>query len=149
MPFTKISDNIECSCLTDSYSDLSNTFARKVRKAPDIKEGDFKNHYERDRFPDSNNCKDICGFHGVSVEIWSDASSKILLEKYLTTANYSPKHKNNLSIFKFKEDAGVIKYTPDQEVFNEFHYDFYKEDLFAVDRLELVKMIPLIPNRNA
>lgn len=149
MHFTKISDNTECSCLIESYLDLSNTFARRVRKAPDIKEGDFKNHYERDQFPDSDKCKDICGFHGVSVEIWNDTSSEILLKKYQTTANYSPKYKNNLSIFKFKENAGLIKYTPDQIEYNEFHYDFYKEDSFIVDRLELVKMIPLIPVKNA
>ena len=149
MLFTKITDNSECSCLTESYVDLSNTFARRVRKAPDMKEGDFKNHYERDQHPISAECEDICGYHGVSVEIWNDASSSILLEKYQATANYSPKYKNNISVFKFKNDAGVVKYTPNQEVYNEFHYDFFKEDTFIVDRLELVKMIPLIPIKNA
>lgn len=147
MSFTKITDNPKCSCLSESEPDLTNTFARKVRKAPDIKEGDFRNHYERDRVPDPNVCEQVCGFHGVSVEIWNESSSDILLEKYQKTANYSPKHKNNLSIFRFKDDAGVVKYTPDQEVYNEHHYDFYKQDSFTVDRLELVKMIPLIPNK--
>ena len=149
MQFTKISNNAECTCLSDSYIDLTNTFARRVRKAPDMKDGDFKNNFEKDRAPETDDCEEICGFHGVSIDIWNDKSSTKLLEKYQTTANISPKYKNNLSIFKLKKEAGVIKYTPNQKPYNEFHYDFYKEDSFTIDRLELIEMIPLIPDKNA
>ncbi|RNA63518.1 hypothetical protein D1631_17170 [Chryseobacterium nematophagum] len=149
MQFIKISSNTECSCLNDSYADLTNMFVRKVRKAPDMKDADFKNHFERDKTPEKNTCDEICGFHGVSIEIWNDSSSKALLEKYLYTAGISPKHKNNLSVFKLKENAGLVKHTPHQVEFNEYHYDFYKEDSFTVDRLELIEMIPIIPNQDA
>ncbi len=148
MTFQKITDNTECDCFDKSYTDMISTFARKVRKAPAIKEPDFRNHIERNKLPENSTCSEICGFHGVSIEIWNEDSSEVLLEKYLYTANISPSHKNNLSIFKLKENAGVIKHTPDQLEYNEFHYDFYKDDTFTVENLELIEMIPLIPNGN-
>lgn len=149
MTFTNISNNAECACLRDSYADVVNIFARKVRKAPDMKEGDFRSNFEKDRLPETDSCDDICGIHGVSVEIWNEESAVPLLEKYQTTANYSPKYKNNLSIFKLKDGAGVVKYTPNQKEYNEFHYDLYKEDFFTIDHLDLVEMIPLIPTKDA
>lgn len=149
MQFTKITDNTKCTCLSDCSNDVTNLFARKVRKAPDMKDADFRNHFEKNRSPETNNCDEICGFYGVSIEIWNDASSKTLIEKYQITSSISPKHKNNLSIFKLKVDAGLVKHTPDQLEYNEFHFDFYKEDSFTIDKLELIEMIPLIPNENA
>ncbi|MDQ1855770.1 hypothetical protein [Chryseobacterium sp. WLY505] len=150
MNFNKIDNNTECNCLHDSYVDLNSHFARRVRKAPDMKDADFKSHFERGRITESSQCEDICGLHGVSIEIWNDVSSDVLMKKYQATANYSPKHKNNLSIFVIKSSAGRIKHTPRQiDEYNPFHYDLYKEDCFTVDCLELIEMIPLIPQTNA
>ncbi len=82
--------------------------------------------------------------HGVSVEIWNEKSSPLLLEKYHRTAAISPQFRKNLCLIKFTNDNGVVKHTPNQYEYNEYHYDFYKEDSFSVSKLNLIEMIPLI-----
>jgi hypothetical protein len=144
MQFTKIIENNTCDCLSDATENLTDQFVRKVGTSSSIKDRDFKNNFERGKIlQDENDCKERCGFHAVSIEIWNDVSSKLLLEKYFTTLGISPKYRNNLCVMKFKSGSGVLKHTPDQIDYNEFHYDLYKEDSFNVENLELVDMIPL------
>jgi len=144
MPFNKITENTTCDCFLDAKEDIDNLFVRSVRKAPNLKDADFKNHFERNKTPNNeNDCDEVCGFHGVSIEIWNDTSSPVLLKKFNYSASISPKFKKNLSIIKFKANNGLIKHTPNQIVYNEYHYDFYKEDSFAVCDLELIEMIAL------
>lgn len=144
MPFNKITDNTKCECFLDATQDTTNLFVRKVRKAPDLKDADFRNHFERNKTPENeNNCDEVCGLHGVSIEIWNETSSPFLLKKYLYSATIAPQLKKNLSIIKFKANNGLVKYTPNQIDYNEYHYDFYKEDSFTVSDLDLIEMIPL------
>ena len=144
MPFNKITENTICDCFHGAVEDVTNLFVRSVRKAPDLKDADFRTHFEREKKPNNDNdCDEVCGFHGVSIEIWNDTSSPVLLKKYNYSASISPKFKKNLSIIKFKTNNGLVKHTPNQIFYNEYHYDFYKEDSFAVSDLELVDMIPL------
>jgi hypothetical protein len=144
MNFTKISSNTTCDCVSNASENLNDTFVRKVNRSANLKDSDFKNHIERNKIPENlNNCEEVCGHHGVSIEIWNDQSKPHLLNKYHQTAIISPQHKKNLCVIKFKPDCGVVKHTPNQAQYNEYHYDFYKDDDFLVTKLELVEMIQL------
>ncbi|UOE49655.1 hypothetical protein MTO98_01045 [Mucilaginibacter sp. SMC90] len=146
MNFTKISNNTECDCFTKSNENTTDMFVRKVRRSENLNNADFRNHIERGKIPeDKNNCGEVCGYHGVSIELWNEYSSAQLKERYLQTLSFSPKSKNNLCVIKFQPGCGLVKHTPDQKNgYNEFHYDFYKNDDFSVERLSLVEMVPLI-----
>lgn len=143
MDFKKITDTTSCNCLLDTYSNTTDSFVRKVRKSPDLKDPDFRNHIEKGKMLEDASCEEICGYYGVSIEIWNDSSANVLLEKYKYTASISPKSKNNLCVIRFKENTGLVKHTPNQQIYNEHHYDFYKDDSFCVADLELIEMIPL------
>lgn len=147
MVFIKIRALSPCDCLSGSEENLSDTFVRKVRKSETLKDADFRSHIERNKIPENpDDCDAVCGMHGLSFEIWNDISKEILLRKYKITSAISPKHKSNLCIVKFKPGSGVIKPTPEQLVYNEFHYDFYKNDSFSSEDLELIDMVKLIPS---
>lgn len=144
MQFTKIKDNHTCDCFTGSDENNTDKFVRKVSKSPSLKERDFKSHIERGKIAENaSNCEEICGLHGLSFEIWNSESSELLMKKYLTTVAISPQSKKNLSVINFKPNSGLIKHTPNQIEYNEFHYDFYKEDSFTIENLELIEMISL------
>jgi len=144
MHFNKITENTICDCFHDAIEDITNLFVRSVRKSPDLKDADFRNHFERSKKPnDEINCDEVCGFHGVSIEIWNEVSSSVLLKKYNYSASIAPQFKKNLSIIKFKANNGLVKHTPNQIEYNEYHYDFYKEDSFKVSDLELIEMVSL------
>src|ERR1700761_9799139 len=102
MNFTKISDKTDCNCLSDATENYVDTFVRSVRRSNNLSESDFRNHIERNKVAiDETDCEENCGLHGVSVEIWNEGSTKILLKKYLTTAAISPQYKKNLCVIKF------------------------------------------------
>ncbi|MDT3401500.1 hypothetical protein [Mucilaginibacter terrae] len=144
MNFNKIANNTNCNCFLDAQENLNDTFVRKVRKSDNLNDADFRNHIERNKTAtNENDCQEVCGLYGVSVEIWNDSSRQRLLDRYLTTLSISPKTKNNLCVIQFRNNNGLVKYTPDQVEYNEFHYDFFKEDSFTVSELNLVEMIPL------
>lgn len=144
MNFTKITDNTTCNCFGGAVENTTDTFVRKVRRSAELKDADFKNHIERDKTASNqHDCDEVCGLHGISIEIWNEKSSAPLMEKYITTASFSPKAKKNLCVIKFLPNSGLVKHTPEQKEFNEFHYDFYKEDSFLVSNLELVDMIQI------
>ncbi|HEY8783211.1 MAG TPA: hypothetical protein VIM16_16410 [Mucilaginibacter sp.] len=144
MNFTKISHNTSCNCFIDAVENTNNTFVRKVRRSENLKDSDFKTHIERDKTPQNlNDCEEVCGLNGVSIEIWNEISSKPLMDKYLLTAAISPQLKKNLCVIRFKVDCGLVKHSPNQMNFNEFHYDFFKDDNFVVEKLDLVEMIQL------
>ncbi|WP_025144514.1 hypothetical protein [Pedobacter jeongneungensis] len=145
MQFTKISEGNTCNCLTDTIENNTDKFVRKVTKSPTLKDRDFRTHAERGKVAeDKNDCNEVCGKNALSFEIWNSQSSDLLMKKYLTTLALSPQSKNNLCLVSFKPNSGLTKYTPDQIEYNEFHYDFYKEDSFSIDSLELIEMIPLV-----
>lgn len=145
MNFYKISEQTACNCFIDAVENTTDTFVRRVRRSNNLSDSDFKNHIERNKIPvNKDHCDEVCGLYGVSVELWSQESYKPLMDKYLTTAALSPQFKKNLSVIRFMPNDGLIKHTPNQEEYNEFHYDFYKEDTFSVNNLNLIEMIPLV-----
>ena len=144
MKFTKITDNTNCNCFSGAIENNNDTFVRKVSRSGNLKSPDFKTHIERGKTPENlDDCDMVCGFNGVSIEIWNEISSKPLLDRYLYTATISPQLKKNLCVIKFKSNCGLIKHTPNQMEFNEYHYDFFKDDDFVVENLDLVEMIEL------
>ncbi|WP_423148625.1 hypothetical protein [Rubrolithibacter danxiaensis] len=145
MNFKNISDKTVCDCFQDAVQDNINTFVRRVRKSDSLNDSDFRNHIERGKTPQNeDDCEEVCGLYGLSFELWNDESSKLLMEKYLTTATFKPRDKRNLCVVRFLAESGYVKYTPNQTEYNEYHYDFYKEDSFNITKLELVEMIPLV-----
>lgn len=143
MGFKKITDATTCNCLLGTNFNIEDLFVRKVRKSPDLKDPDFRSHIERGKMLEDAPCEELCGYYRVSIEIWNDSSADVLLEKYKYTASISPKSKNNLCVIRLKERNGVVKHTPDQQIYNEHHYDFYKDDSFCVADLDLIEMISL------
>lgn len=144
MDFSKITENTICDCFSDTTENTSDTFVRKVRVSQTLKDPDFRSHIERNKIPKNEaDCAEVCGLNGLSFEIWSDSNSDLLMKKYQITAAISPQSKKNLCVVKFKPNSGLIKHTPNQEEYNEFHYDFYKDDSFTVASLELVDMIQI------
>ena len=144
MKFTKVEEGTICDCFSDASENSTDLFVRKVRVSQSLKDPDFRNHIERKKNPNNeDDCSEVCGLHALSFEIWSELSSDLLMKKYQTTVAISPQSKKNLCIVKFKPNSGLVKYTPNQEEYNEFHYDFYKIDDFTVANLELVDMIQI------
>ncbi len=149
MTFNQLHENTDCDCLLETRENTENLFARKVGKAKtELKSRDFKTHYERGITVTSpDDCLEVCGKRGLSIDIWNEATKVAVLQRFMTTFAISPKLKNHLSIIKFKEGAGFVKHTPVIEpIPNENHYDFYKSDEFDLDLVELVELIPLKQN---
>ena len=143
MTFNNILAQTHCNCLEDSFENYSDTFARRSDKSPSPKARDFKSYYEGGKIvEDLNNCQEVCGHRGVSLEIWNADTRDKILEKFLESAQISPQFRKVLNIIRLKSNAGIVKYTPEQGLeYNEFHYDFYKSDDFQIDMIELVEQI--------
>jgi len=136
--FKRVHEGINCNCIEDANENNADLFARKVGDTKDLKERDFRTHYERGKLSATSDCKEICGLRGLSFEIWSDASRADLMKRYSITSGIQPKAKKQLFIFKIKENAGLVKYTPEQPSgYNAYHYDFFKEDNFTIELLAL------------
>ena len=147
MNFSEISNSHSCECLKNSLENVCDVFVRKVRRSSNLSESDFRTHKERGKLsPEENDCDNICGMNALSFEIWNEYSWEVLLEKYNTTAKFSPQSgKKNLCVVRFLRGSGLVKHTPFQiNEKNDFHYDFYKSDSFNVNALNLIEMIQLI-----
>lgn len=148
--FAKIADTTSCNCIDKLAENTLDTFVRKVGESKNVKDRDFKNYIECGKIPsEPEKCEKVCGYHGVSIEIWNETSSGLLREKYLKTISFSPKLRKHLFVFKLGTGCGLVKHTPDQESgYNYFHFDFYKEDGFQASMLQPVEMIPLRTEEN-
>ena len=149
MTFDNLHENTECNCTSKSQENLTDFFARKVGKAKtELKERDFKTHHERGIMASVlDDCSEVCGKRGLSIDIWNEQTKESILQRFMTTFAISPKLKNHLSIIKFKKGAGVVKHTPVlKPIPNKHHHDFYKSDNFNLDLIELIELIPLKQN---
>lgn len=129
----------ECQCLEDAFNDSSLIFARRVDKTKTPKDRHFRGKHERaePRLPDPSvtDCEQVCGYYGISVDVWNETSQEQIWERHQRILDISPKYKNNLLIFKFGERAGKVKHTPVRGVEpNLHHHDFYKCDTFDVEQ---------------
>lgn len=146
MKFSYIKDDSPCGCLSQCSENYTDYFARRVGDSATLKDRDFKSHFEKGKVPENaEDCKEVCGLMGISIDIWNEVSEQKLREKYSTTNAITPKAKKHLAIFKINKDGGVVAHTPEQEVYNEFHYDLYKPDGFvATNFLELTNLLPIV-----
>jgi hypothetical protein len=148
MTFENMAQGENCKCLKNCTENTVDIFARRTDYTKELKSRDFKCDKDKKReFPNLNDCKAVCGYYGVSIDLWNENSKDILLKRYITTASFSPQHRKNLSIIKFKESAGFIKNTPiNEQIGGEYHYDLYKCDNFEIEMIELIENIPLFEN---
>lgn len=140
MTFNKLHENTVCNCLEGSAENLNDTFARTVTKTTKVKVSDFKSYHECNKSPADDTCKSICSYRGVSVDIWNTVSQEAVFKRICKTFEISPGLKKVLLIFKMKQHAGKIAYTPNPE--NPFHHDLYKSDEFdAVTHIQFVNIV--------
>lgn len=148
MTFENLHIGTDCNCLHRAKPNSTDLFARRVGKAPDLKDRDFRTHHERSKEPDDpDNCSIVCGYRGLSVDLWNDDTKEQILNRYGITNAFAPvigKKKNQLSIIRLNEASGVVKHTPIKGPSpNPYHYDWYKCDNFDLTLVELVDLIPL------
>jgi hypothetical protein len=150
MSYKSISEGHNCKCLIDAHDNNKDTFARKVGDTKDFKIRDFKTHHERGKILETESCEDICGFRGLSVELWNEESKDYVIDKFSLTVKLAPMKKpsHQIGVFKIVENAGKVKHTPNQRHGQEiYHHDLYKSDTFVIENLEIIEMIPLFnPN---
>lgn len=139
MEFSELLKDTDCQCLENANQDNVSIFAKKINK-PNPTDKDFKSHWERGKT--SIVCDEICGYKGLSVNLWNESTKEAVIKKYVTTFGISPKHKDSIFVFKFLDEAGMVKYTPNEN--DKSHYDFYKSDNFTLEMLEqTTEIIPL------
>lgn len=150
MSYKSILEGHSCKCLANANENYTDLFARKVGDTKDFKLRDFKTHHERGKPVTSNLCEDICGFRGLSIELWNDESKEYIIEKFVLTVSISPmiKPKNQIGVFRLTDGTGKVEHTPNQKHGTEiYHHDLYKSDNFAVEKLEIIELVPIInPN---
>lgn len=163
MTFQNLTNDSDCNCLEGAQADHHRCFARKINKPLPL-EKDFESHWEkakrkefaetqweeseRERFEwqwreskKDENCYDVCGKKGISINLWDEALRQETIDYFATTFKITPKHKDSLLVLKFKAEAGVTKHTPLEN--NGQHYDFYKDDNFSLLCCETVEIINL------
>jgi hypothetical protein len=136
-----LEESIPCNCHEGATENTADTFVRTVRKSELLNISDFRNSLERSSTLTWSNCSEYCGLLGVSVDIWNEQSRQFITDRFLYTQKIAPKNKKKLCIMKFKDGSGLTKHTPDQVVYNEFHYDLYKSENFTLDSFDVVETI--------
>jgi hypothetical protein len=128
MNFNSLLKDTNCACLLDTIQDNDHFFARKINK-PMAMDKDFTSHWERGKRASA--CKEVCGYKGLSINLWDENNKDAIIEKFLTTFSITPKHKDCIFVMRFLPQAGVIKQTPSKNDMT--HCDFYKSDEFSLD----------------
>lgn len=131
MVFTSVTSDTNCTCLDGAKENYKDFFARKIDKK-DVREKDFMSYWESKKFPDNmDDCNEVCGRKGISVDLWNDESNAEVMSKYIKTFGIAPQLKRFIMVFKMNQDAGIVKHTPHQKSgFDKYHYDIFKCDAF-------------------
>lgn len=127
MTFENLNADHECDCLSNTRQDTVSEFAMKINK-DSIREQDFQSKWEKGQRDIDGNCVKICSLKGNSVSVINQDNREQIFQTYKSLFKLSPGYKPNVLIFKFYEDAGLLKFTPSKA--NIYHYDFYKSDDF-------------------
>lgn len=132
MTFERLKNEEPCDCLKDTFQDSINLFARVLNKET-VADKDFLSKWDKGNT--SEDCEELCGLKGVSIsKIENDGVKEEIITLYSQVFKLSPKYKRGVLLFKFKVDAGVLKFTPDDT--NKYHHDFYKADGFTLSSIE-------------
>lgn len=138
MTFENFNSDTTCDCLLKAKIDTVNEFVRKLRK-DSVEVKDFLTHWEREIRPESEACELICSYKGVSVNQFKSEFEEQILNKYKTTFNINPKRGSHYLKFRLKEDAGLVKFAPEED--DKSHYSLYKADDFTLDKIEIVETV--------
>ncbi|WP_437538178.1 hypothetical protein WME79_19760 [Sorangium sp. So ce726] len=129
----------QCSCVDKrAVVDCNNAFARRT-SGKELKESDFLSWWDLGRRPatkpeQSRYCKDVCGYKGVSVHLYTDHDE--LMKHYRTTKAFKPKATPYYCIVKLTPSAGKVASTPSSG--DPLHHDILKADNFNVGHLILI-----------
>ncbi|WP_312312230.1 hypothetical protein [Empedobacter brevis] len=137
MNFTKTFGDIQCNCVEGSNEDTNNNYALKTIKE-NLRIQDFYSYHEKGKTITDTKCDNICSFRGVSVSLYNEETEENVLKLYKELFPLSPGYKPYLKIIKFGENCGKVKHTPSNN--NDYHFDFYKCDTFAIDKIEVIEV---------
>ncbi len=144
MNFSKLLENTDCNCTKNAKEDNESMFSFRIDVSKKLKPSYFKTYHERGKQPLNESCENICSYRGLSMSIWTEESQNAIMEHHRQTIMFSPMLKKSVSILKIKKDGGMFAYTPEQPIYNEFHYDFFKADDFDITlHVDLIKILPL------
>lgn len=138
MKFDNLHSDTNCDCLKQATVDTENVFVRKLRKETLI-EKDFLSHWERGIGKDKTDCEEICSFKAVSVNIFKSEYQEQIVNKYKTTLSINPKKGAHYLKFKLRNDAGKIKFAPEDD--DDSHYNFFKADAFDFTCLDIMETV--------
>ncbi len=139
MEFNTLNIDTNCNCTKEGLIDNTSHFALKMNKQ-NIRENDFKTYWEKGKT--STECEEICSLKGQSLTIVNSTEDlESTIEVYKKLFPFSPSYKPFCAIITLNENSGVVKSTPIE--INPLHYDFYKSDDFTIDKVNLIKTIPL------
>lgn len=138
MEFKIILSGHNCDCLDKTVEDNTSNFAMKTMKE-NLRVQDFYSYWEKGKRPeDNNNCDEVCSYKGVSISIFNDNTKDDVVNIYKELFPLAPKYKPYISVVKFYDSSGVVKYTPNDD--NTHHYDFYKSDAFDFTKIEVIQV---------
>lgn len=130
MKFYNLKSESECECLKEAAQNVGDSFARKTGKNR-FREYDFRTGYEKAKQPVTSSCEDICGNKSVSIHMYNQESAALVLERYKRSRAINPTTGRYCVVFKFLRNAGMVRHAPLFD--DDFHYDFYKSDLFDLN----------------
>ncbi|MFZ6008063.1 MAG: hypothetical protein ACOYU2_10485 [Nitrospirota bacterium] len=139
MTFEKLNDDTHCDCLKDAEGNYDDTFSRRINKGT-LRDKDFVSKWEKGQRPEGNDCKDVCSFKGISVNLYKNNHDSII-KKYIQSFKISPGYRAYCCMFRFKKNSGKVKHTPGWR--DDSHYDFFKCDSFSINDIEVVQCFSL------
>ncbi|WP_374363768.1 hypothetical protein [Cloacibacterium sp.] len=137
MDFNQTFGDIECNCIEGSHEDTINNYAIKTAKE-NLRINDFYSYHDKGKPLSNKKCDSICSYRGVSISLYNDETKEYILNVYKELFPLSPGYKPYVKIIKFGEECGNVKHTPSG--INDHHYDFYKCDTFAIEKIEVVEI---------
>lgn len=131
-----------CDCLASSFHDADTMFIKKI-DGPEMRDKDFITYWEKGRRPPVEDCSEICGYKGVSIDLLSSPSDiPRILQIYKKTLSIKPNGKTKYITFSIKSSGGRCKHTPTEH--SNVHHDFYKSDAFNISDIKLDSITPIL-----
>lgn len=150
MTFENFTEGTHCDCLTGVNENTTSTFVHTLKKDT-LRDNDFRSKYERwvidgKRTPLApeiiEDCDKMCSYKGVSISNIDEEGSKAkIINFYTSIFPLAQNYKRGVLVFKFKEGAGLVKHTPNEN--DTQHHDLYKCDTFTFNEIEQLETIYL------
>jgi hypothetical protein len=146
MKFTGIENGADCFCLDGAAEDTASAYLHYI-DSPSAKSRDFASKWERyeknkpEGLPNKNNCEEVCGWKGVSVNKIDGYDEAEVYRVYTEPYRYaSAKERSKRRILKFNigTDIGIVKHTPNET--HESHHDLFKCDAFDVANIVAIEV---------